>query len=164
MPNNNKIISSSQARKLSRRLKQAGKKLVFTNGCFDILHLGHVDLLEKAANFGDVLLVGLNSDESVKKIKGKHRPIVPETDRARILIALQAVAYVVIFNESTPRTVISEIVPDILVKGGDYQPENIVGRNVVEKNGGEVIVVPLLPDHSTTALINKIKKLPGKTS
>ena len=138
--------------------KDAGEKLVFTNGCFDILHLGHVDYLEKAAELGDRMVVAINTDASVKKIKGEERPLNNEYSRARLLAALGFVDAVIYFSEDTPYELISVIKPDILVKGSDYLAEEIVGSDIVINNGGEVKTIDLVSGYSTTNLINKIKK------
>lgn len=148
-------------RTLSERLKCArkGKKVVFTNGCFDVLHSGHVRYLKKARSLGDMLIVGLNSDSSVKKIKGKGRPILPESERAEILSALEAVNYVVLFIDATPEKLIEKIVPDVLAKGADWKEDDIVGADVVKAAGGRVARVRLVKGKSTTNIIEKIKKL-----
>lgn len=140
-------------------LKQEKRKLVFTNGCFDIIHAGHVTYLNQSKALGDLLIVGLNTDSSVKKIKGEGRPIICESDRAIVLDSLKAVDYVIYFSEETPFNLISTILPDVLVKGGDYKIENIVGSDIVLNNGGQVIVLPYLSGKSTTGIIDKINKL-----
>ena len=139
-------------------LQQQGKKIVFTNGCFDILHAGHVDIFQQARNLGDALVVAVNSDISIKKIKGEKRPVVPQAQRMQILAALEAIDYVVIFEEENPLKIIKELQPDILVKGGDWPVETIVGREIVEKKGGKVISVPLMKGISTTNIIEEVKK------
>jgi rfaE bifunctional protein nucleotidyltransferase chain/domain len=136
--------------------KREGKKVVFTNGVFDILHRGHAEYLLAAKNLGDLLIVGLNSDTSVKKIKGPLKPIVPESDRAFLLSQFISVDAVCLFDEETPYELISAIVPDVLVKGADYSVENIVGRDVVEKAGGVVQTLDYIPDRSTTHIIETI--------
>jgi len=133
-------------------LKREGKKVVFTNGCFDILHAGHVDYLEKAKALGDVLIVGMNSDASVRKIKGQNRPVVPQDLRARVLTALTAVDYVFVFDDETPYNLIKLIKPHILVKGADWKLEDIVGREFA----GKVVRIPFAYDISTTAIIRKV--------
>ena len=138
--------------------RQTMDKLVFTNGCFDILHAGHVDYLQNARQLGDALLVGLNNDESVRKIKGDSRPIVDEKARAMVLAALKAVDAVVLFKEETPGRLIDQVQPDVLVKGGDYLAEEIVGYQTVTAKGGTVKVLPFLEGHSTTNIIKKIKE------
>ena len=138
--------------------RQTMDKLVFTNGCFDILHAGHVDYLQKARQLGDALLVGLNNDESVRKLKGDSRPIVDEKARAMVLAALEAVDAVVLFKEETPGRLIDQVQPDVLVKGGDYLAEEIVGYQTVTAKGGTVKILPFLEGHSTTSIIKKIKE------
>ena len=140
-------------------LKRAGKKIVFTNGCFDLLHPGHVKLLEQARSLGDTLIVGINSDGSVRRNKGVNRPVMPERERAEILAGLAAVDYVVVFDEATPRELIAEIVPNILVKGSDWGADEIVGREDVEGAGGRVVSIPVEPGYSTTNLILRIQRL-----
>jgi len=142
---------------LVSRLKREGKKIVFTNGVFDILHFGHVDYLEKAGNLGDILIVGLNRDSSVKKFKSKNRPVQPERDRARILAALRMVDYVILFSEETPERLIKLIEPDILVKGADYKISQIVGADFVKSYGGRVRRIPLRKGRSTTEIIKRLK-------
>jgi len=140
-------------------LRKKGGKVVFTNGCFDIIHAGHVRYLKKAGALGDILVVGLNSDESVRKIKGDKRPIVPERERAEVVAALGFVDYVVIFNEPTPLKIIKEIKPDILVKGADWAAREIVGADVVKKGGGRISRIKLLQGRSTTNIIKRILKI-----
>ena len=137
-------------------LRGQGKRIVFTNGCFDLLHSGHLHTLSQAKRLGDVLVVGINSDASVKRLKGAQRPIVRETERVQILAALEAVDYVTIFGEDTPLDLIRLLRPQILVKGGDWGSEAVVGKEVVEENGGEVVVVPYQPGFSTTGIIERI--------
>jgi rfaE bifunctional protein nucleotidyltransferase chain/domain len=141
------------------RWKFFGKKIVFTNGCFDILHAGHIESLSQASAFGDFLIVGLNSDTSVKRLKGAHRPIQNENNRATLLASLYMVDAVVLFEEDTPFELISHILPDILVKGGDYTPESVVGAKEVIANGGRVEIIPLIPGLSTTNLETKLRGL-----
>lgn len=136
--------------------RAAGAVVVFTNGCFDLLHPGHVTYLEAARGLGDLLVVGLNADESVRRLKGATRPILPEGDRATILAGLRSVDYVVIFGEDTPLTVIEALVPDVLVKGGDWAVETIVGREVVEAAGGRVLPLGFVPDQSTTGIVERV--------
>ena len=136
----------------------ASKKVVFTNGCFDLLHPGHVRYLEDAKALGDVLIVGLNADASIARLKGETRPINPLKDRAHMLMGLRAVDLVVSFEEDTPLNLIKTLLPDVLVKGGDYQPDEIVGAKEVREHGGEVIVVPFLDGYSSTKLITRIKQ------
>ena len=152
---NNKIVELDE---LCNILAGTNKKIVFTNGCFDILHVGHVQYLREAAQLGDILVIGLNSDASIKRIKGEDRPINKEQDRAEILAALEFVDYVVLFEEDTPINLIKAIKPNVLVKGGDYKKENIVGWDFVEQNGGEVKTISFVEGKSTTNIINLIKK------
>lgn len=152
-----KIVPRPEAEARVRTWRQAGKRIVFTNGCFDLLHLGHVDYLEKARHLGDVLVVGLNTDDSVSRFKGPNRPIQDQQSRARVLAALEFVDLVVLFNEDTPLNLISSLLPDILVKGNDYLAENIVGADVVKLHGGSVNTIALVPGYSTTHIVEKIK-------
>jgi D-beta-D-heptose 7-phosphate kinase/D-beta-D-heptose 1-phosphate adenosyltransferase len=158
------VWSKAAAAAQVRRWQQAGEKVVFTNGCFDLLHRGHVEYLAAAKQLGDRLIVGLNSDRSVRELKGPGRPLQPAEDRAAILAALAAVDGVVIFNESTPRELIVALHPDVIVKGGDYQPETVVGATEVESWGGEVMILPYLAGRSTRALIQRIQRLPADGS
>jgi D-beta-D-heptose 7-phosphate kinase/D-beta-D-heptose 1-phosphate adenosyltransferase len=151
-----KIKSLEQLVRIRKRLRRGQKKVVFTNGCFDLLHRGHIECLKKAKSFGDVLVVGLNSDSSVRKIKGEERPILPQGDRAEILASLEMVDYVLIFGEETPYKIIASLVPDVLVKGGDYRRKEIVGRDVVESGGGRVIRVKQIRGRSSRNIIKKI--------
>lgn len=150
------IVGFDEVEKISKSLKEQGKIIVFTNGCFDILHRGHIEYLAKAKEFGDVLIVGLNSDHSVERLKGKGRPINSQEDRATILDSLKPVDYVVIFEEDTPLRLIQVIQPDVLVKGGDYKFEEIVGAEFVISRGGRVVIVPYLEGKSTTKIIEQI--------
>jgi D-beta-D-heptose 7-phosphate kinase/D-beta-D-heptose 1-phosphate adenosyltransferase len=150
------ILSRSGLIPIRQQLKKAGKSVVFTNGCFDILHRGHVDYLSKAKAQGDVLIVGLNSDNSVKRLKGSNRPIVDEEDRAAVIAALSVVDYVCLFDEDTPYELIRALVPDILVKGADWSVNDIVGKDVVESAGGSVHTIEFLPNRSTSKIIQKI--------
>ena len=134
---------------------------MFTNGCFDLLHPGHVETLEKARALGDALIVGVNSDRSVRQMKGTGRPIVPEQERAEVLAALDCVDAVVIFDEPTPREIVSALLPDVLVKGGDWASDQIIGREEVEDAGGRIVSVPVVAGYSTSAMVEKIKKLNG---
>lgn len=140
------------------RQGNANKKIVFTNGCFDILHVGHKRYLQQAASLGDILVVGVNSDESVRRLKGPNRPVNSEHDRAEILCALGFIDYVAIFSEDTPYELIKKIQPDVLVKGGDYKPEEVVGRDIVEERGGRLELIQFIEGKSTTNIINKINK------
>ena len=150
--------SLSEIKTIRSKLKAEGKKIVFTNGVFDLIHSGHVDYLIKAKNLGDILIVGLNSDESVRRIKGDKRPILKQEERAFILSHLKPVDYVIFFEENTPEKLISEIIPDILVKGADWAVEKIVGKDIVEKNGGKVMNIEFVNDQSTSKIIELIVK------
>ena len=152
------MISDLQALLHERRgWKAAGRAVVFTNGCFDLLHPGHVALLEKARAEGDILVVGLNSDASVTRLKGAGRPIVPAAERAEVLCALEAVTRVVVYDDDTPRAVIAALLPDVLVKGADWALDAIVGRAEVEGAGGRVVRVEVVPDRSTTKIVDRIR-------
>lgn len=150
----NKIVSLRTLKARLEKDRQQGKKIVFTNGCFDILHAGHVSVLEFSRSKGDELVVGLNSDESVRRLKGPTRPVNKQADRALVLAALESVSYVCIFNEDTPYNLIKAIRPDVLVKGGDYKPSEIVGREFA----GKVVRFALLKGRSTTGIIKKVSK------
>ena len=143
------------------REKRNGRRVVFTNGCFDLLHPGHIETLEKARSFGDALVVGVNSDRSVREMKGAGRPIVPERERAEVLAALECVDAVLIFDEPTPQEIVAALLPDVLVKGGDWASDQIIGREEVEAAGGRVVSVPVVAGYSTSALVEKIRKLSG---
>ena len=158
MPTANKIVSLQQLQSLRKEWKKAGYKVVFTNGCFDIVHLGHIDYLEKAAALGSKLIVGLNTDTSVTQLKGPSRPINEEYARSRMLAAFAFVDAVVLFADDTPLELIEQLTPDILVKGNDYAIDDIVGAKHVMANGGEVKTVDLVAGFSTTNLIDKIQK------
>lgn len=157
----NKIYSREELKKIIDRHRQEGKKIVFTNGCFDILHVGHTRYLTEAKKQGDILILGLNSDESVRSLKGKERPMIPENERADVIAALESVDYVTIFHELTPLELIEYLKPDIIVKGGDWKEEDVVGRESVTKWGGRVIIIPEVKGSSTTNIIEKIKKVYG---
>ncbi len=153
----NKILTAAELSTLLPSVRR-NKKIVFTNGCFDILHVGHVTLLNQAKALGDCLVVGVNSDSSIRRIKGKNRPIVKENERAHLLAALESVDYVVLFDEDTPLSLLEKFKPDILVKGSDYRPEDVVGKDVVEAYGGKIQLVPLVDGLSTTNIVNTILK------
>lgn len=157
MSTSEKIKSIEAALAQVEKWKSEGQKVVFTNGCFDIVHLGHVDYLEKAQKLGDKLVLGLNTDASVSRIKGPTRPIVDEHSRSRVMASLAFVDLVVFFDTETPYELIKTLLPDILVKGNDYLAENIVGADVVKSNGGDVKTVELVKGYSTTNIVNKIK-------
>ena len=153
-----KLKSLDEIVKIRTQLRAAGKKLVFTNGCFDILHVGHVRYLNQARAMGDVLVVGLNTDSSVRQSKGEGRPIVPELERAEVLAALASVDYIFLFGDPTPQRVIDAIVPDVLVKGADWDLSEIVGRETVEAAGGKVCNLPLVEQASTSGIIETVIK------
>ncbi len=152
-----KILSPEQMLRERKRLRAAGKRLVFTNGVFDLLHVGHVRYLAQARTLGDALLVAINSDQTVRELKGPDRPIFNHLERAEILAALRSVDYVTIFDDISPRSLITKLLPDVLVKGGDYQLDQIHGREEVEAAGGKVIALPFVDGASTTSLIDKIR-------
>lgn len=152
----NTIKTLEEMKKIRQQLKNQNKKVIFTNGCFDLIHAGHVDYLSKAKAFGDVMVVGLNSDASVMRIKGSKRPILKETERSFIISNLKPVDYVVLFDEDTPKLLIEELLPDVLVKGADWEIENIVGKDVVLANGGEVKTIEFVNDQSTSKIIKII--------
>ncbi|MGA6827402.1 D-glycero-beta-D-manno-heptose 1-phosphate adenylyltransferase [Nitrospira sp. NS4] len=153
-----KIVTREQLVSRLPALRAGGAKIVFTNGCFDLMHIGHTRYLQAARALGDLLIVGVNSDASVRSLeKAPERPIVPEAQRAEVLAALGCVDFVVLFPEPDPRALIAAVQPDILVKGGDWPPDRIVGRDIVEARGGLVTTIPLVPGHSTTALIHRIR-------
>ena len=153
-----KVIPISKLKKIVSSQKKIGKTVVFTNGCFDILHKGHLKLFEKAKSLGDTLIVAINSDSSVRKIKGQKRPINSAKDRAAVLSAITFVDYVTTFSETNPGRAIEKLKPDVLVKGGDWKMGEIIGRAFVESGGGKVYVVPLAKGYSTSSIINKIAK------
>lgn len=156
-----KIVSIEGWRKERQRLREEGRRLVFTNGCFDILHVGHVRYLARARALGDALLVAINSDRSVRELKGAGRPIMRESERAEMLAALTAVDYVMIFEDLSPRSLIAEILPDVLVKGGDYHLDEIHGREEVEAAGGRVLSLPFVEGASTSSIIERVRKVMG---
>jgi D-glycero-beta-D-manno-heptose 1-phosphate adenylyltransferase len=149
-------ITLTELKAIRSKLKSSSKKVVFTNGVFDLLHAGHVDYLLKAKKLGDILIVGLNSDDSVKRIKGNKRPILKQQERALIISNLKPVDYVIFFDEDTPEKLISELVPDVLVKGADWSIDEIVGKDIVEKHGGEVKAIEFVNEQSTSNIIDLI--------
>ena len=151
-----KVLTIAELKSFREALREQKKKVVFTNGVFDIIHRGHVEYLVKSKALGDVLIVGVNTDASVRRIKGDKRPIVSEGDRAFVVANLSPVDYVCLFDEDTPLNLISAIVPDILVKGADWKVDDIVGKEVVEKAGGKVITIDFIPDRSTTSIIDRV--------
>jgi len=156
-----KLKSRDEIASLADQARQDGKTIVFTNGCFDLLHRGHVHVLRQARASGDLLIVGINSDRSVRSIKGATRPILPEIDRVELIAAMEMVDYVVLFDEPDPYQLIAVIKPRVLAKGGDWGGEKIIGADIVERDGGRVTVIPYLKGHSTTALIERIRKQNG---
>ncbi len=152
-----KLKSRAELEVICAEAKLEGRSVVFTNGCFDLLHRGPVHMLRAAKACGDILIVAINSDRSVKAIKEPNRPVLPESDRAELIAAMEMVNYVVLFDEPDPHSLIKALDPDVLVKGGDWRPENIIGADVVEKKGGRVVVVPYLKGFSTSELIEKIR-------
>jgi rfaE bifunctional protein nucleotidyltransferase chain/domain len=153
-----KIQAIGSLKKIIFRLKAAHKKIVFTNGCFDLLHYGHVKYLQDAKEKGDILVVGVNSDASVKRIKGSKRPVIKERDRARVLAGLESIDYIVVFNQDTPLEVIKAVKPDVLVKGADWSADKIVGGDLVSSCGGRVTTIKFLKGYSTSGIIKKIVK------
>jgi len=151
-----KIIEIEEAKRIREELSRKEKVLVFTNGCFDLIHRGHIEYLKKAKSLGDILLVAINSDVSVRRIKGKERPIVPLSDRIYILSQFPFIDFLISFNEETPEHLIKILVPNILVKGSDYKKSKIIGSDIVIKNGGRVVTIPLLKGRSSRNIINRI--------
>ena len=151
-----KIKKRDELKKILEKHKSVGKKIAFTNGCFDILHVGHVRYLNEAKSLADILVVAVNSDASVRKIKGDKRPLVPQNERAEVLSALEFVDYIVIFDETDPYEIISQLLPDVLVKGADWGLENIIGRDIVERNGGKVVRIELAEGASTSNIVKII--------
>ncbi len=156
-----RIIPRSEVRRLCSRLRRKGAKIVFTNGCFDILHAGHAQYLRKAASLGDLLVVGLNSDASVRRLKGAGRPVQRAADRAYLLASLAPVSYVVVFSEDTPAALIEEVVPHVLVKGGDWKGREIVGADFVRARGGTVRTIRFVAGKSTTSILDRWKRRGG---
>lgn len=152
------LCSKEEFKQQYEILKSQNKKIVFTNGCFDIIHRGHIEYLNEAKNLGDTLVIGLNSDKSVRKLKGSDRPIINQNDRAFILLNLKSVDYVIVFEEDTPYELIKSVRPDFLVKGGDWKEEDIVGSDILKEYGGKTISLKFVDSYSTTNIINKIKK------
>jgi len=155
----NKILSRDSLQQIAKIWRSKGKRIVFTNGCFDILHRGHLEVLTASAGFGDVLVVGLNTDASVKRLKGPERPVNEENFRSWMIASLQMVDAVTLFDEPTPKALIDVLQPDVIVKGGDYTPDQVVGASEVLARGGEVKIIPIVQGYSTTSLINTIRNL-----
>jgi D-beta-D-heptose 7-phosphate kinase/D-beta-D-heptose 1-phosphate adenosyltransferase len=153
-----KIVGNDALREIAAAAHRDGRRLVFTNGCFDLVHAGHVRSLAAARAAGDLLVVALNDDASVRRLKGPSRPLVPQDARAEVIAALEMVDYVTFFGEDTPARLIASLEPDVLVKGGDWAPEHVVGRETVEARGGRVLIVPTAPGFSTSALVERIRK------
>ena len=153
-----KIKKPGELGSIVTKAKSKNKKVVFTNGCFDLLHLGHIHLLREAKKLGDLLIVALNSDSSVRKIKGPSRPIPPEAERAELLASLEMVDYVTVFSQPDPAEVIRALQPNVLVKGGDWTQDQIIGKDTVESHGGKVVTLPFLPGHSTAKIIERIRR------
>ena len=158
----NKICTRESLKDKIDQLRKEGKKIVFTNGCFDILHVGHTRYLREAKRAGDILILALNSDESVRTLKGDKRPLVPEAERADVVASLESVDFVTIFHELTPLALIEFIKPDILIKGGDWEEENVVGRESLKRWGGRVVIIPEIKGSSTTNIIEKILNVYGR--
>jgi rfaE bifunctional protein nucleotidyltransferase chain/domain len=158
-----RILSLDEAVRRFGKERRGALRVVFTNGCFDLLHPGHIQTLESSRALGDALIVGLNSDASVRELKGEGRPVIPERERAELLSALECVDAVVIYGEPTPQEAIAAILPDILVKGGDWPGDQIVGRAEVEGAGGRVVSIPMVPSYSTTAILQTVRELPSAT-
>jgi D-beta-D-heptose 7-phosphate kinase/D-beta-D-heptose 1-phosphate adenosyltransferase len=152
-----KLKNLGELAAIASEARRAGKTVVFTNGCFDLLHRGHVHILREARAMGDILIVGVNSDRSVRGIKGPKRPILGETDRSELIAAMEMVNYVVLFDDADPRKLIEAIKPDVLAKGGDWGPDGVVGADIVERTGGKVAVIPYLKGFSTTEIIERIR-------
>ena len=152
-----KIFNIKDLSKIINEWRLNGDKIVFTNGCFDLIHLGHLEILARSADLGDKLIVGINSDMSIKKIKGNSRPIIEEDSRAKHLAAIEFIDAVVLFNEDTPYDLINILKPDVLTKGGDYKKNDIVGNQLINKEHGEIVIIPLTQGYSTTSILEKIK-------
>jgi len=159
-----KIIDRKRAEAIGFEMREAGQTLVFTNGCFDLIHPGHVDLLIKARMLGDRLMVGLNTDASIKRLKGPNRPIIDENSRSLMLAALEVINWVVLFDEDTPLELIRAVKPLVLVKGADYKPEEVVGKEIVEESGGKVELIPFNIDISTSTILDKLSYDRASTS
>ena len=152
-----KIFNIKDLSEIISKWRLNGDKIVFTNGCFDLIHLGHLEILARSADLGDKLIVGINSDVSIKKIKGNSRPIIEEDSRAKQLAAIEFIDAVILFNEDTPYNLINILKPDVLTKGGDYKKNDIIGNELINKEQGEVVIIPLTQGYSTTSILEKIK-------
>jgi len=153
----NKIFNKNNLFEKLETWRDANKKIVFTNGCFDLIHLGHIEVLARSADLGDILIIGVNTDSSIKELKGNNRPIIEENSRAQQLASLEFVDAVILFNEQTPLELIKVIKPNVITKGGDYTSKQVVGNEIAFKNEGEVIIIPLTQGYSTTSILDKIK-------
>jgi rfaE bifunctional protein nucleotidyltransferase chain/domain len=153
----NKVKSLDELKKIRAKFRRGGKTTVFTNGCFDVLHSGHIHLFRLAKEHGDILIVAVNDDLSVRNLKGPSRPVFPLEERLEVLEAVESIDYLISFSEPTPRELIQALLPDVLVKGGDWKPEEVVGREEVEGAGGKVVIIPYLPGRSSSEILNKIK-------
>lgn len=156
-----KLKTLAELTVIAEQARQAGKLIVFTNGCFDLLHRGHVHILRQAKAGGDILIVGINSDRSVRSIKGPKRPILPQFDRVELIAAMEMVDYVIVYDEPDPYQLIAAIKPNLLAKGGDWKADKIIGADIVEREGGRVAVIPYLPGNSTTEIIERIRNSDG---
>ena len=154
---NSKILDKERLLVKLTDWKEEDKKIVFTNGCFDLIHLGHIEVIARSADLGDILIIGVNTDNSIKRLKGKNRPIVEEISRAKQLAALEFVDAVVFFDQDTPIDLIKIINPNLITKGGDYNSDQVIGNDIVAKNNGEVVIIPLTQGYSTTSILEKIK-------
>ena len=153
----NKIFNKNNLLEKLEIWRDANKKIVFTNGCFDLIHLGHIEVLARSADLGDILIIGVNTDSSIKELKGNNRPIIEENSRVQQLASLEFVDAVILFNEQTPLELIKVVKPNVITKGGDYNSEQVVGKEIAVKNEGEVIIIPLTQGYSTTSILDKIK-------
>ena len=154
---NSKILDKERLLVKLTDWKEENKKIVFTNGCFDLIHLGHIEVIARSADLGDILIIGVNTDNSIKRLKGPNRPIVEEISRAKQLAALEFVDAVVFFDQDTPIDLIKVINPNVITKGGDYNTDQVIGNDVVTQNDGEVVIIPLTQGYSTTSILEKIK-------
>ena len=154
---NSKILDKERLLVKLTDWKEENKKIVFTNGCFDLIHLGHIEVIARSADLGDILIIGMNTDNSIKRLKGKNRPIVEEISRAKQLAALEFVDAVVLFDQDTPIDLIKVINPNVITKGGDYNTDQVIGNDIVTQNDGEVVIIPLTQGYSTTSILEKIK-------
>ena len=154
---NSKILDKERLLVKLTDWKEESKKIVFTNGCFDLIHLGHIEVIARSADLGDILIIGMNTDNSIKRLKGKNRPIVEEISRAKQLAALEFVDAVVLFDQDTPIDLIKVINPNVITKGGDYNTDQVIGNDIVTQNDGEVVIIPLTQGYSTTSILEKIK-------